>query len=116
MNITDQHQSPNYIRRIKPGRGAFIDAIESPAEVLAGDVLVKSEEGPWFAQYRKIEQPEEPQQTTPDPSDPPDSSETSAPPESSEPETTTPPESNAPENSPDGTPEGSPADNTQPQD
>ena len=118
MNITALDQSPNYICRIRPGRGGFINATDAIAEVQPGDVLVKTEEGPWFAQYRKVEdepeaetpipsgQPGQPGQPGPaeiittadlsDPSDPSDKSDPSNPSEKQDPPTDNPTEDTPP--------------------
>ena len=46
--------SPNYLCRVRTGGGGFVNAINTPIEILDEDVLIKVPgDGPWFALFRE---------------------------------------------------------------
>jgi hypothetical protein len=68
----DGQNSPNYLRRVRTGGGGFVDAVNAPVEILDKDVLLKLDDGPWFALFREQEAAvtdEAPGDKTPDPTE-----------------------------------------------
>lgn len=51
----DGANSTNYVCRVRTGMGGFVDATNTPFDILVEDVLIKvPDEGPWFALFRDI--------------------------------------------------------------